>query len=158
MYEEILSRLKTKEEVERLREELDQIQTRAYKVNSSGKGELAYGSAIKTALEKSGLGPREFFLGLQKEMGNLRQLRLVLSNEPEEGSLEKIIQWVRQNVGEGVVIDVDADEEILGGAVVEFEGKYMDGSVRKGFDRWWKEESSGLRGKLKERSEAGKEK
>jgi len=68
---------------------------------------------------------------LIKEIKERPVVELTLSFEPSEKSLRKIGVWIEQNIEKNVLIDIRVDTGIVGGAVVEYNGKHFDGSWSK---------------------------
>lgn len=50
----------------------------------------------------------------------------------------KMAVWIKENIGEDVVVDVQTDLHLLGGATISFDGKYRDYTVRASLDKVWK--------------------
>ncbi len=68
---------------------------------------------------------------LMRRKNKLKKLELYLAREPGGDFLKEINGWVKESFGEDVVLKITVDGSILGGAVVIYEGKYFDGSLRK---------------------------
>jgi F0F1-type ATP synthase delta subunit len=45
--------------------------------------------------------------------------------------MENIYSWVATNIGPGIIVRMEFDPKILGGAVIAYGGKYFDGSLYK---------------------------
>ena len=54
-----------------------------------------------------------------------------LAIDPTPETIDRLFDWVKKNLGEGIVLDIDKDESILGGAIISFDGIYNDLSLRK---------------------------
>lgn len=52
--------------------------------------------------------------------------------------VRRLAGWIKDNVGEDVVADIVASQGLIGGAVISFDGKYRDYSVRSAVDKIWK--------------------
>ena len=69
---------------------------------------------------------QKFFDGLELALTNLVLLRLEIAFEPTESTVERLHSWVRKEVGEGVILDLEIREEIRGGARLTFKGRYIE--------------------------------
>lgn len=76
--------------------------------------------AVKEALEK-----------LKEELEKLRIIRLTIAFEPSYETIANIYKWVSSALGEGYILDISTDVNILGGAIVVFNGEYRDLTLRK---------------------------
>lgn len=142
MYSEILSRLRTKEEARYLEGELDLLLEKIY---STKEGEFEQAlkmnvrswvsELIRAALSKEGVDKEEFLKGLKAELAKLKVVALTIAFDPTEASIDRFHHWVRRNLGEGIVLEINVKPVILGGAIVVFQGEYRDLSLRKRFGR-----------------------
>ncbi len=141
MYSEILSRVRTKIEVEKLKEEIDLIIDHLF-----SKDSVAFESFLKSNIrpwvveiltkEWADAGDKiEYLRKLKEKLESLKYLTLILAFEPTELSIDKFFNFVRKNIGEGVVLDIAVDREILGGAKIIWQGQYRDFSLKKVFER-----------------------
>lgn len=69
---------------------------------------------------------QKFFDGLELALANLILLRLEIAFEPTESTVERLHSWVRHEVGEGVILDLEIRKEIRGGARLTFKGRYIE--------------------------------
>ncbi|MBL7078035.1 F0F1 ATP synthase subunit delta [Candidatus Shapirobacteria bacterium] len=56
---------------------------------------------------------------------------LTLAFSPGKDLLKKITAFVREKVASGAVLKITVDPKILGGAIISFQGKYLDGSLKE---------------------------
>lgn len=140
MYTEILSHIRTKSEAWQLEEEVDLLLENLYK-GKVGEYELTLKNDVRvwvsdlllSAFANPDIKKDEFLRGLKVAIAKLRELKLTLAFEPTQNSIEKIHDWVRKNVGEGIILDITFNPTIFAGAIVIFEGKYRDLSLRNKF-------------------------
>ena len=118
MYSDILDQVTTKPELDALVGEIDMYRDNMYR---SGKEPV-----------------REVLVKYKDELDKLRQaaldlpvVRLTLALTPPGNWILEIRNWVIKAVGEVVVLDIRVDKSILGGAIIENQGKYGDYSLRK---------------------------
>ncbi len=57
-------------------------------------------------------------------------LRLTLAFEPSETAINDISDWARNNIEERIILDLTLDRRLLGGALIEYKGKYYDYSLK----------------------------
>src|SRR3989338_474310 len=67
---------------------------------------------------------------IKQEISKVKVLKLYLAIDPTPQIIE--------NLGEDVVLDIERDETILGGAIISFDGQYKDFSLRKTLDEIFK--------------------
>jgi len=140
MYSEILSHIRTKSEAWQLEDEVDLLLDHLYK-GKAGDFELALKNDLRawvselllSAFANPDVKKDEYLRGLKEAIAKLRELKLTLAFEPTQNSIEKIHDWVRRNVGEGIILDVTLNPTIFAGAIVTFEGRYRDLSLRNKF-------------------------
>ena len=68
----------------------------------------------------------EFIENLKVEFGKLRVLKLYIAFEPSEKFLESVKNWLEEKIGEDIILEVEVDRRILGGACLVFEGKFKE--------------------------------
>jgi F0F1-type ATP synthase delta subunit len=66
----------------------------------------------------------------QKEC-KLRRFEIVLAFEPGVSFMEKISAFVEESFGKGISVVFRVDKGILGGALIYFDGRYLNGSLKK---------------------------
>lgn len=69
---------------------------------------------------------RKLFDGIESALAGLILLRLEIAFEPTESTVERLHSWIRKEVGEGVILDLEVREEIRGGARLTFKGRYKE--------------------------------
>lgn len=58
-------------------------------------------------------------------------LSLTLAVDPSDNFLTQLHDWVKLNVGDNIVLDLHKDASVLGGAKVEYKGRYLDRTLDK---------------------------
>ena len=148
MYSDILGKVRTKQESNRLEEEVELLIVSLYKTGKEDYGKAAssaYESVLKesvrswvadeirTDLERESISKTDYLKGLKKRLGKLKIVKLTVAFEPTEGGLGKIQNWIQTNLGEGVISDLSYNTRLLAGAVVIYQGKYADLSLKNKF-------------------------
>jgi hypothetical protein len=138
MYSEILDRIRTKTEADLLIQEVDLLLSSLYGAEEGSFEEtlknsvrLGVASVIRKEISRSDIGKEEFLEGLKKQIGKLNVLRLVIAFEPTESNVNRIHEWVKENIGNSVIPDIVCDQSVLAGAVIIYKGKYKDFSLRR---------------------------
>ena len=72
-----------------------------------------------------------FFEILKGLVKKFKVIKLVLAFDPTRKTIEKIHNFIKNTLGVGYILDIEVSEEILGGAVVIFNGRYSDFTVKK---------------------------
>lgn len=69
---------------------------------------------------------KEFFQNLKDMIDALPLLKLSLSFNPSEEMIGRLHEWVEENLGIGILLDISYDTLILGGARIIFQGRYKE--------------------------------
>jgi F0F1-type ATP synthase delta subunit len=75
-----------------------------------------------------------FFQTLKILIKKLKVIKLVLAFDPTRRTIERIHNFVKENIGIGYVLDIEVYHEVLGGAIVIFNGKYKDFTLKKNLE------------------------
>ena len=140
MYEALLDKLKTKEEVAVLEVEVEDLLANLYKITNDfdttlkGSVRAWVYELVSVEISKSNVDKVKYFEDLKTELSKFKVLELTLAVEPNYSLIENIHDWLRQNIGKGIVIDVDYDSSVIAGSIISFNGHYLDLSLRKSFD------------------------
>jgi F0F1-type ATP synthase delta subunit len=88
--------------------------------------------AIKNEdLIKSKDALREFISQLQDNIKACKSLKATLAFQPDNETITVFSTWAKKNIGSNVLLDIEINKEIVGGAVIIVDGQYRDYSVRK---------------------------
>lgn len=71
---------------------------------------------------------------LENGIRKARILSLTLAYTPSKKMTANICWWVKKEFGDDVVVELNTNPELVGGAIIVFEGKYIDQSVKKKLD------------------------
>ena len=72
-----------------------------------------------------------FFEILKGLVKKFKVIKLVLAFDPTRKTIEKIHNFIKNTLGVGYILDIEVSGEILGGAIVIFNGRYSDFTVKK---------------------------
>ncbi len=81
----------------------------------------------------------KIFENLKKYLLSLPQIKLKIAFEPKRDFQEKIAKIFDKKL----ILDFEVDPEIIGGVIVEYEGKIFDFSLKRNLERILKEEFYG---------------
>jgi F0F1-type ATP synthase delta subunit len=73
----------------------------------------------------------DFFETLKDLLNKFKVIKLVLAFNPTYKIITNIHNFVKDTIGVGYILDIEISEEILGGAIIIFNGKYCDFSLKK---------------------------
>jgi F0F1-type ATP synthase delta subunit len=78
---------------------------------------------------------KAFFDKLQENIKNIPTLSLSLAFEPNEETLKLLDEWFTLNLKKQFIFDIAVNTKIIGGAAINFNGKYLDCSIKPKFDK-----------------------
>lgn len=81
-----------------------------------------------------------FFQNLKKNLKKIPQLKLELVFEPSIEFLLKIKQWFKEKNKQEVILDLSVNPEIVGGTIIEYQGRYRNFSLAKKIDELFSKE------------------
>lgn len=76
----------------------------------------------------------DFFDTLKRLLKKFKVIKLILAFDPTQKTIENIHNFVKDIIGIGYILDIEVSKEILGGAVVVFNGKYSDFTLKKSIE------------------------
>lgn len=136
--DELLQQVHTTSDLRLLLREIDTLHSGLYRTaNRSWEELLRAAVRPQTArIAATWTGDKGKILDAVKTAAQrLRVLRLTLGFVPPQALVEELAGWVKQHVAANVILDVSFDPLVVGGAVVDFEGKYADLSLRPALDQ-----------------------
>jgi len=141
-YKEFIEVNKTTDDLVDFREEMDKLvqslfHTEIYKFEETLNQfvRVRVATEIRRILKEDQINAKEhikaFLEDLYKTITTLPILKLQLSFEPSEMVISDISHWARNNLERGILLDLTLERTLLGGAVIVYNGKFYDYSVRK---------------------------
>lgn len=137
---EILNEVKTTDDVKVLDSSLDLLINALYKPRKEFDSILESQISSKEAglLRKTfnsdpenKIKTKEILKDLKEKLQNLKVLKLTLAFDPTEKIIKEISEWIKKNLGDGIVMEIEKDRTIIGGAIVVFQGIYKDYTLAK---------------------------
>jgi F0F1-type ATP synthase delta subunit len=136
MYSDLTSLARTKKEVLKLIDELDAVSDALYQSSPqvledvlAKKISTSCSEALKEAFAK-GVNKYEYLEGAKEALKKLRVISITIAFDASEETLIKLSSWLKKNLGEGAVLDINKDEGIVGGAIIVSQGNWRDFSLR----------------------------
>lgn len=138
IYSSILDLIKTKSDLDKLLAGVRMIKDSLYKVGSYEQAlnkeiDAEIDAKVVAMIQKATEGKdiRNFLLELEKRLENFKFLKLTICFEPTPEQLANIMEWVNKNLAQGILLEINYDSSLVGGAIVEFEGKYGDFTIKR---------------------------
>lgn len=143
IYFDLITSLKTTQEVDDLSSEIDTIESALF---TSSKVSLEkaltlinedLAKKITKIFLKNNLDMtdkaivRDFLETLRNLIKKFKVIKLILAFDPTRKTIENIHGFVSESIGIGYILDIEIDESKLAGAAVMFNGKYKDFTLRK---------------------------
>lgn len=141
-YQGLIELTQTTEDVVKLDEEIDSLVQSIYNVDKHiFEDTLEKSVRIRVAIEVRKLvaeivNPKKEEIKVvlsraYRTICALPILQLTLAFEPSEVVIGNISRWARQNLADGVLLDLSLDRSVLGGAIIMYQGKFYDFTLRK---------------------------
>jgi F0F1-type ATP synthase delta subunit len=86
----------------------------------------------------------DFFDILKKLMKKFKVIKLILAFDPTRKTIENIHNFVKDIAGIGYILDIEVEADLLGGAVVIFDGKYYDFTLKKRIEESFRDKREGI--------------
>ena len=146
IYFDLITSLKTTREVDDLSSEIDTIESKLLQPKKvslkKALTSISSNSAkrITEMFEKNNLDmtDKEQVSDFPETLKNLikkfKVIKLTLAFDPTGETIENIHEFVSENIGIGYILDIEVDETVLGGAVIMFNGRYKDFTLRKSLE------------------------
>jgi F0F1-type ATP synthase delta subunit len=146
IYYDLITTLKTTQEVESFVSEIDTLMFEFYKTKGllihRTLDSISFGTVgkIMQVFLKNNLDINNkntfvsFFQTLKILIKKLKVIKLVLAFDPTRKTIERIHNFVKENIGIGYILDIEVYKEVLGGAIIIFNGKYKDSTLKKSLE------------------------
>ena len=150
MYSEIIQMLKTKEETYQILDEVDLLLKTIYHYSTMYDEVLNNDirkwvkDMVTNEMEKEKIGKEDYYKGLKEAIDKLKVLDLTISFEPTGSAVDHISFWVKENLGEEIIINFIHDPKIIAGATISYNGRYLDLSLLEKFNQSFKEISENI--------------
>ena len=101
------------------------------------KVSVSLANVIRTLLETQNIqisdlqGIKNVLNGVLKLIKELNIIHATIALDPSEALIDALSEWVRDNIEPGLLLSFSIDRHILGGAILDYRGKYWDFSLNK---------------------------
>jgi F0F1-type ATP synthase delta subunit len=161
-YDIILEDIRTVEDLQLLHSELDVLMVALFQstgdrfkttLNSGIQRNL--GNVIMQSLTEQHITLDDhehlqaYFQGLKTFITSLPVLQLKLAFHPSNQQLLQLSDWIRSSTGKPVMLQLQFNKQLLGGAVVTYEGKYTDLTLQKKLENVYTQKRAEILGLLK---------
>lgn len=146
-FEDLVKKIRTKEELISFLEEVGRIREIIFKDKElplSKKVEGKVSPELKELIEKlekekiiseNREQQSTFWEKLEKELQSLPVVKLEIAFSPEDDFLNKISQWFEKELRQKIILDLIINPKIVGGARLEYQGLFRDFSLVKEIDK-----------------------
>jgi F0F1-type ATP synthase delta subunit len=141
MFEKIISKVRTTEERDKILAEVSILLNSFYQDKGLGfsmtlKSQVRnwISQVILDEIPEDKEGIEKYLNDLKTKLDSLQTLTITVAFEPTSSSLDKFVGFVRENVSEDIILQIESDPSILGGAIITKGGQYRDFSLRRLFD------------------------
>ena len=148
---DILEYIKTIDQLEDFSLEIDTVLSGLFKTGNKNIDEVlgktvgeSTADTLRKIIKKNKIDSLDYssldklLNNLKEELKKIKVLKISLAIDPSKEQIEHIFNWVKENLGEGIILDIDKDESILGGAVISFNGQYKDFSLKRALEKIFK--------------------
>jgi len=136
--------IKTTEDRDAILNSIDILSDSLYKTKFDIRKDLTPAAYQFIQSQSGGRITQSFLIETKQKLHDLPVISLTLSFVPDEKIIEKLSGWIKVNVTKETILDIEVDPQILGGAVVAFNGKYLDESLRKKMEEVFSNEKQEL--------------
>jgi hypothetical protein len=137
----LLENITTKREAERLLEEIEIIRNGLFEAGGGAFESLLKNKVraitaenIRQVFAREGVDKRKYLDQIEELVMKMPNVSLILAFEPSEGAVERFYLKISEATGKRVLLDVVYEPQIIGGAVIIFNGRYRDFSFKKIFE------------------------
>jgi len=136
----LLQSVKTKRQAGILLEEIEIIRKGLFEagegaMNSLLKNKVRVETAeiVRETFSKVGVDKKGYLDKVEELIIKMPNVSLILAFEPSEGAVERFYSEISETTGKQVLLDIVYEPQIIGGAVIIFNGRYRDYSFKKIF-------------------------
>lgn len=149
-FQPILAYVRTTQEAAELLLHIDSLLAKLYTIEREPFEKIAYASLdpqiaktihdVFSSLKLSwtnGEQIKDFFANLKQAIQRSAVITLTLAYKPSNEAIAAFSQWTRTNIHVNTLLEINRDQDLLGGAIVVYKGNYLDLSVKKRLDEYF---------------------
>jgi len=141
-YQGLIQLTQTTEDVVKLDEEIDLLLQSIYHVDKDMFEDtlekmvrIRMAMEIRKLVKQAAISKKEeikiLLSNVYRTICALPILQLTLAFEPSDAVIGSISRWARQNLADGILLDLSLDRSVLGGAIIVYHGKFYDLTLKK---------------------------
>lgn len=144
MIQNIIKEIARKEEADRLLSGIDLVLKSLFNVKKENPEAILKKfvdvntfKTLKEILSEYGNSKQDlsnFLNDLKSKLHKLKIIKLAIAFDPTINSIDNISSWIKENLGEEYILDIEKNPAILGGAIIVYGGRYQDLSLKKQLD------------------------
>ena len=146
IFKKLTEKIITKEELIFYLQEINSIQRIIFKNINTPLSEKAKGKIREESIKKlqeleekkiilkNPEKNRIFFEELKKYLQSIPQLKITIAFHPEKKFINKIYSWLRKEMNQKIILDFIFNPKIIGGIIIEYQGKQLNLSLAKKID------------------------
>ncbi|KKU55706.1 hypothetical protein A3C34_03065 [Candidatus Amesbacteria bacterium RIFCSPHIGHO2_02_FULL_48_21] len=151
MSSELWDVIKTKNDLEAAKEQLELLENGLYRRGAGGFERVLesrvreeFAEIIKRKIKKvnnAGINERNIIIHeIKKELTKAKMISITVGIDLPISVINMLHEWIMERMGEGIVINVIKEIDVIAGAKIEYEGRYGDYSWKKLLEAFnWKE-------------------
>ncbi len=155
LYYDSLRDIKTREQLEEFSAEIDNILSSLFKIKNRNIEDVLEKTVgqktikiIKKLVQENKIDSSDYnslekvLTSIKQDLKKIRTLKISLAINPTSEIIDRLFDWAKKNLGEGIILDIDKNETILGGAIISFDGIYKDFSLKNTLEEIFKDKKS----------------
>ena len=135
MSSQIITKLRTKEDLDLIQVELELLKKSLYQkdanYNDVLKNDIRSWVAEIISDESKETGIEKYLNDSEEFLKSVVVLSASISFEPSDVFIDRFSEYVKTNVSKQTVVDFLFNPQLIGGVQLSFKGKYIDLSIRK---------------------------
>ncbi len=150
--DDIINSIKTTKDRDEFIIDIDEFEKTKYLSSEDGVKELRKIKSVNQELIRSFLSRNsssKSLSDLKDELVHLEVVRIVLSFDPKQSTIEELSRWSRENLDKSVLIYVETDKTIGAGVVVTYKGKYVSHTIEDKLEEYFNTNKDSLISKIK---------
>ncbi len=140
---EIISILKTKSDADIFLSHVEQLSDSIYNNKTTLKEKMKdlfpseMTETLNQSLKKAGVDTnniieiQQFLDELKNSIKKTPVINLTIAFKPKQQSIQRIYDWVSLKLKRAILLNFTIEKQIIGGAIVEFHGKYFEYTIHK---------------------------
>jgi len=141
MKSQLLNKIRTVEEKDVLKSEINKLLDSLYTEKGSGfesalKSKVRFwvSEIIKSEVNNDYIEIEGYLKAVLENLDKFEVVSVKIAFEPTDSAIDRFFNFIKTEVGEMVIMAFELDRKILGGAVISYKGDYRDLSLKRLFE------------------------